>query len=279
MEAGTTHSDTGINDYVATAAFHTGARQQAGNLTPNLNHYQPISSDTAVLQCVHTNAFLPDKDVLLKTAIATVTSASHVQAEANILFDEGAQKTFITEHLAEELELTNEATETIYLSSFGSTSNKLQQVGVATVHVIADNRQMITVRVLIVPTITTPNSNRLQHAVSALPYLRELKLAHPGTADSTFAISMLIGADFSWDLVEDHVIRGNGPTAVKSKIGYLLSGSVQAQNHRLTGHIFIIMVSHPPTDVSEAVMNDRPLTHLRSEYVTGLREYQNYGIE
>ena len=173
LEAGTTHSDTGINDYVATASFHTGARQQAGNQTPNLNHYQPISSDTAVLQCVHSNAFLPDKGVLLKTAIATVTLVSHMQAEANILFDEGAQKSFITEHLAGDLELTNEATETIYLSSFGSTRNKLQQVGVATVHVIADNRQMIpVVRDLIVPTITTPISNRLQHSVSALPYLR-----------------------------------------------------------------------------------------------------------
>ena len=73
LEAGTMHRDAGINNYVATASFHTGARQQAVNQTPDLNHYQPISSDTAVLQCVHSNVFLPDKDVLLKTAIATVT--------------------------------------------------------------------------------------------------------------------------------------------------------------------------------------------------------------
>ena len=144
---------------------------------------------------MHSNTTLPDKEVLLKTDIATVTSTSHVQAEANILFDEGAQKYFIAEHLAKDLELTKEDTETIYLSSFGSTSNKLQQVGVATVHVIADNCQMIPVRVLIVPTISTPISNRLQHAVSALPYLQELKPAHLGTAHSSFAISMLIGAD------------------------------------------------------------------------------------
>ena len=175
--------------------------------------------------------------------------------------------------MAEELELTNEATDTIYLSSFGSTSNKLQQVGVATVHVIADNRQMIPVRVLVVTTISTPINNRLQHVLSALPYLWELKLAHLGTADSSFAISMLFGADFYWDLVEDHVIRGNGPIAVKSKIGYLLSGPVQDQNHRVTEHIFNIMVAHPPTDVLEAVMKGRPLTRLRSEYLTGLREY------
>ena len=138
--------------------------------------------------------------------------------------------------MAEELEFTNEATETIYLSSsFESTSNKLQKVGVATVHVIADNRQMIPVRVLIVPTISTPISNRLQHAVSfqilVLPSL------------------LLISADFYCDLIEDHVVRGNGPTSVKSKIGYLLSGPIQAQNHRGTAQIFNIMASHLPKDV------------------------------
>ena len=86
-------------------------------------YYQPTASEPAVL---HSIMAQPDKAVLLKTAIATVTSASHMQAEANILFDEGAQKSFISEHLAEELELTKEDTETIYLSSFGCTSNKLQ---------------------------------------------------------------------------------------------------------------------------------------------------------
>ena len=75
---------------------------------------------------------------------------------------------------------------------------------------------------------------------------------------------MLIGADFYWDLVEDHIVRGNGPIPMKSKIhlGYLLIGSIQAQNHRVTEHILNIMASHPPTEVLEAVMNDRPLTQV-----------------
>ena len=131
----------------------------AGNQPASL----PTSSETAVL---HSNTTLPDKEVLLKTAIATVTSQSHVQTTANILFDEGAQKSFITEQLATQLNLKKETTETIYLSSFGSTTNKLQQVDVATVHVVTDDRQTIPVRVLIVPTISTPINNKLQHAVS-----------------------------------------------------------------------------------------------------------------
>jgi len=36
---------------------------------------------------------------------------------------------------------------------------------------------------------------------------------------------LLIGADHYWDVVEDKIVRGKGPTAMQSKLGYLLSGS------------------------------------------------------
>ena len=63
-----------------------------------------------------------------------------------------------------------------------------------------------------------------------LTHLRRLKLAHPITSDQSFDVSLLIGADHYWDLVEDHVVRGHGPTAVASKIGYLLSGPLQTSS-------------------------------------------------
>ena len=42
--------------------------------------------------------------------------------------------------------------------------------------------------------------------------------------NSQFDISLLIGVDYYWKIVEDHIVRGNGPTTVQSKLGYLLSG-------------------------------------------------------
>ena len=36
----------------------------------------------------------------------------------------------------------------------------------------------------------------------------------------------MIGADYFWQFVVDHIIRGDGPTAMDSKLGYLLSGPV-----------------------------------------------------
>ena len=60
--------------------------------------------------------------------------------------------------------------------------------------------------------------------VEHFPYLQGLTLAHPIIHTSDFEISLLIGADFYWSIVEDHIIRHNGPTAMQSKLGYLLSG-------------------------------------------------------
>ena len=79
---------------------------------------------------------------------------------------------------------------------------------------------------LVVPTIAAPGTNPLTTDVFSLPHLKGLPLAHPVTTAEKFEISLLVGADFYWDLVGDHIIRGDGPTAMSSKLGYLLSGPV-----------------------------------------------------
>ena len=56
----------------------------------------------------------------------------------------------------------------------------------------------------------------------------ELPLAHPVTTDESFKISLFIGVDHYWHIVEDNIARGNGPTAMASKLGYLLSGPLPA---------------------------------------------------
>ena len=54
-----------------------------------------------------------------------------------------------------------------------------------------------------------------------MPHLQGLKLAHPVTSNKNFTISLLIGTDYYWKFT---IIRGDGPTAQESKLGYLLSG-------------------------------------------------------
>ncbi|XP_052820064.1 uncharacterized protein LOC128245883 [Mya arenaria] len=100
--------------------------------------------------------------------------------------------------------------------------------------------------VLIVPTIAVPLSN-IQKEVKSLSYLRGLKLAHPVTDAESFDISLLIGADSYWKIVLNQVVRGNGPTAVKSKIGYLLSGPLPGKTQQPSAQYMLNVITTPPT--------------------------------
>lgn len=161
--------------------------------------------------------------VLLKTAIVTVSSDKTHFSQANTLFDEGAQRSFITKDMADKLNLKPVRNEDITVSGFGETNTKVRHLQVATVYLRAQTTKLIPINVLIVPKIAHPIQTYARNQ-SHFPYLNGFKLAHPVSRDEDFEVSILIGADYFWDIVEDKVIRGPGPTAVKSKVGYLLSG-------------------------------------------------------
>ena len=69
------------------------------------------------------------------------------------------------------------------------------------------------------------------------PYLHGLLLAHPVGSDNKFEITLLIGADFYWN-----IIYGKGPTAVESKIGCLLSGPLSPQHSEADIDVFYTAV-------------------------------------
>ena len=64
--------------------------------------------------------------------------------------------------------------------------------------------------------------------------------------DSPFTVDILVSADHYWDIVENKVIKGPGPTAAKSKIGYILSGPPSNSNHskNLNTSIFNVVTEH-----------------------------------
>ena len=160
---------------------------------------------------------------ILKTAVATV-SAEGTYVEANILFDEGSQRSFITKSLADCLTLQPHGTEELSISTFGTQTSHVNKLDVATIYLHTISGQPIPLTVLIVPTIAAPLQNRSKKPLTDFPHLKGLHLAHPVTSTEQFVINLLIGADHYWDVVEDHIIKGNGPTAMGSKLGYLLSG-------------------------------------------------------
>ena len=139
---------------------------------------------------------------LLKTAVAPIV-AGNTRSQANILFDEGAQQSFISAEMANELQISPTSTTDIAMASFVTTSATIQKLGVTTVEVKTESGELIPISVLIVPSITAPIQNLVSTSVYTMPHLRDLKLAHPITSDKNFKISLLIGTDHYWSFVED----------------------------------------------------------------------------
>ena len=166
---------------------------------------------------------------LLKTAIATVCH-DQTQCETNILFDEGAQRSFITQSLANQLGVCYTERESIALSSFRRHSTSQRQLPVTSITIITLSGEQIPIQVLVIEQIATPLQNRVRQQLEFIPHLKGFQLAHPVTSDDSFSISLLIGADHYWVIVKDNVIRGKGPTAVASKLGYLISGPLHTHN-------------------------------------------------
>ena len=113
-----------------------------------------------------------------------------------------------------------------------------------------------------------------------------MKLAHPPSTKKDNNITILIGADYYWKFVEDHVIHGNGPTAVASKLGYLLSGPCYNDSYQMTTSSFHVMAQ--PTNQNLDDMLTR-FWDLQSIGITGvskqktadcdLQEFQEKYIE
>ena len=126
--------------------------------------------------------------------------------------------------LADELQLQPTGHENISVFSFGAQVSAVKSLAVAPIFVHTLNDTKILVSVLIIPKLAAPVGNSVRTHLNQLSYLQHLSLAHPVTNDENFDISVLIGADFYWHFIQDTVVRGDGPTAVESTLGYLLSG-------------------------------------------------------
>ncbi|MES9974415.1 MAG: DUF1759 domain-containing protein [Candidatus Thiodiazotropha sp.] len=242
--------------------------------TSTENHNAKESSASVQL---HSSLTHSQGHVLLKTAIGPVSSGQ-TSIDANILLDEGAQRSFITTDLARKLELVPTGKEALSISGFGDARGNMREFPTATVY-LQTEAETIPLDVLIVPDIAVPLKTYPSNT-KTMSHLKGLKLAHPAMNDGYFEIMMLIGADYYWAIVQDRVVRGNGPTAVESKLGYLLSGPIDACNKSPATSMMNIMTAHSVEEVDlEKFWKVESLgiekTEPEQSQKSYLQEYQN----
>ena len=129
--------------------------------------------------------------------------------EANILLDEGAQRSFITKDLADDLSTKLVYKQNISMSSFGATEHLLRRLQMTTVDIITVQGDKIPLWLLVVAHIATRLKRQHNADINNMPHLKGLRLAHP-VSSGNFSINLLIGTDHYWDIVQDTIIRREG---------------------------------------------------------------------
>ena len=84
-----------------------------------------------------------------------------------------------------------------------------------------------------VPKICTElKSQDIESAKRKYPHLNGIEFADREAEGSVMEIDLLIGSDYMWEFMEDKTVRGEPgqPVAISTKVGWLLSGPVEAQS-------------------------------------------------
>ncbi|UYV71028.1 hypothetical protein LAZ67_8001463 [Cordylochernes scorpioides] len=203
----------------------SNANRIDSSVRSNLNSSARLN---AVIQTHSINQSSSSSQILLSTALIRVNDLYGNSCMARALVDTGSQKTLINDSLRKTLNLPVNYSDA---SMYGIGDNCLEKpLGEVDITFSPHYSNMLfTAKALILNKITCNLPNFVMER-SRWPYLVGLRLAD-STFDKPAPIDIIIGADIVSSLYTGQVRFQNerGPTACNSKLGWLLSGKIMAQ--------------------------------------------------
>ncbi|XP_057298583.1 uncharacterized protein LOC130629417 [Hydractinia symbiolongicarpus] len=166
--------------------------------------------------------------VLLQTASAEIFSDDKNCHRFRILFDSGSQMSYISPQAAEKLKLKTIDKKQMCLKTFGGAKqNKTLDMVRFTVKTKNDEEN-ITVNAFVSEICYPLTNQNIEGAKSNYPFLCRLDLADSNPKNQPLSVDILIGGDYYWSFMKNDMKRSTkgGPTAISSKLGYILSGGV-----------------------------------------------------
>ena len=188
-------------------------------LNPEADLYQPTSNNLCSDNL---------RAVFLQTARAVISNPneSHISLEVRLLLDGGSQKSYISERAYELLHLEPAGEQSLSIATFGSRRSSVKVCPIVNVDLCLKGCPSMSLSLYVMPTICEPLVGQsIAASIEEHPHLLGLELADFSSSESSQPVDLLIGADYYWELVTGSVCRGsNGPTAVHTKLGWVLSG-------------------------------------------------------
>ena len=170
------------------------------------------------------------KLVLLQTAKAKVFNphTSQPVITVRVLFDSGSQRSYITNKLKDALRLQPEQKQGMSIKTFGTDTARVHICEIVEVGMKMDDDTVMTLTLLAVPLICDPLSAQpIELCQEKYSHLAELQLADTSDGNDHMEVDILLGSDYYWQFMSDNTLRAeNGPTAIYTKLGWVLSGPV-----------------------------------------------------
>ena len=175
--------------------------------------------------------------VFLQTVQVVVSrpgmESSH-SLKVRAIFDTGAQRSYVSQGVANALKLETVKTETLRIATFGSQDQQLQAVNrIELALTKPETGFAMTLNAFSVPRICSDLQGQDLHWVKeAYQRFKDIDFADTCTDGGPMQIDLLIGSDYIWNFFDGKTIRGEesgqgGPVTVSTKVGWVLSGPVE----------------------------------------------------
>ena len=171
---------------------------------------------------------------MLQTAQANISPIDGQRSvNVRLILDNGSNRSYITEKARAYLGLPSIAKENLNISVFGQTQSAPRSCDIVQVNVKnKEGGQPVCISATVVPYIckNLHPHNEASWYKNNYNCFKDIKLADPKIEGNMHSsVDILVGSDFYWAFVENEIIRSsNGPVALKTKLGWVLSGPVEA---------------------------------------------------
>ncbi|XP_052787362.1 uncharacterized protein LOC128222417 [Mya arenaria] len=181
----------------------------------------------------HENVLVSSGEVVLMQTARTEAKCptSENSRQIRLLLDSGSQRTYVTERLAEQLDLVRGEMQEIKLVTFGSNKAKVIKTPTTKLSLKLTNGKYLSITANIVPDITgtierkavhLSHSENIQHILSSVDLADTIP-----TTNEYSTINLLVGNDYYLDVVLPQRIEIQpGLYLLSSKFGWLLTGRI-----------------------------------------------------
>lgn len=221
---------------------HSTTNQNRGesNLTSATSGPDDTQNDTTSNMYAGTQS-----SVLLQTAKLQLFNVSTPETciIARAVLDSGSQRTYVTDHLRNQLNLPTIRSEFLKIKTFGTHEPRAVNCDVVELNLIVEEDNTLSLSALVIPFICNPlTSQPINQLKNMHEHLVDLDLADAAEHPDALEVDVLVGSDSYWKLVTGRIIRGDdGPIAIHTRVGWVLSGPV---NHMEVSINLVCAVTH-----------------------------------